>query len=107
MMQVNLQVFTAMLDLGADPQQAVEASRWTSVQQGQGANWPHDGDCPAHRRAGVWPGRGARVGGARAPAQSRGSTEGPSCSVQAIRVAENGMRIAGSDPWRDGWAVAW
>src|SRR3984957_1747739 len=42
--QVNLQVLTAMMDLGADPQTAVEAPRWTSVQQGQGANWPHDGD---------------------------------------------------------------
>jgi len=36
-----------------------------------------------------------------------GPLEGPSCSVQAIRVAENGMRIAGSDPRRDGWAAAW
>ena len=42
--QVNLQVLTAMMDLGADPQTALEAPRWTSIQQGQGANWPHEGD---------------------------------------------------------------
>jgi len=32
--------------------------------------------------------------------------EGP-CSVEAIRVLENGVRMAGSDPRRDGWAAAW
>jgi gamma-glutamyltranspeptidase/glutathione hydrolase len=32
--------------------------------------------------------------------------EGP-CSVQAIRIAENGVRMAGSDPRRDGWAAAY
>ena len=42
--QVNLQVLTAMLDFGADPQTALEMPRWTSSQAGQGANWPHDGD---------------------------------------------------------------
>ena len=42
--QVNLQVLTSMMDLGADPQSALEAPRWTSSQQGQGANWPHEGD---------------------------------------------------------------
>ena len=42
--QVNLQVLTAMMDLGADPQTALEAPRWTSIQRGQGANWPHEGD---------------------------------------------------------------
>ena len=42
--QVNLQVLTAMMDLDADPQTALEAPRWTSIQQGQGANWPHEGD---------------------------------------------------------------
>jgi gamma-glutamyltranspeptidase len=106
-MQVNLQVLTAMLDLGADPQQAVEAPRWTSVQQGQGANWPHDGDC----RLTVEPGFGQDVARGLEALGHRlnrvGPLEGPSCSVQALRVAENGMRIAGSDPWRDGWAVAW
>ena len=34
-----------------------------------------------------------------------GPLEGP-CSVQAIRVMENGVRMAGSDPRRDGWAGA-
>ena len=42
--QVNLQVLTSMMDLGADPQSALEAPRWSSSQQGQGANWPHEGD---------------------------------------------------------------
>ena len=106
MMQVNLQVLTAMLDLGADPQQAVEAPRWTSVQQGQGANWPHDGDC----RLTVEPGFGQDVARGLEALGHRlnrvGPFEGP-CSVQAIRVAENGMRIAGSDPRRDGWDAAW
>jgi gamma-glutamyltranspeptidase/glutathione hydrolase len=32
--------------------------------------------------------------------------EGP-CSVEAIRVLSNGVRMAGSDPRRDGWAAAW
>jgi hypothetical protein len=27
--------------------------------------------------------------------------------VQAIRVMENGVRMAGSDPRRDGWAGAY
>ena len=29
------------------------------------------------------------------------------CSVAAIRVLENGVRAAGSDPRRDGWAAAY
>ena len=104
--QVNLQVLTAMLDLGADPQQAVEAPRWSSVQQGQDANWPHEGDGGLT----VEPGFGEDVLRgleARGHVLHRvGPLEGP-CSVQAIVLAENGMRIAGSDPRRDGWAAAW
>src|SRR5262249_57334109 len=42
--QINLQVLTAMIDLGYDPQQAAEMPRWSSTQPGQEANWPHD--CP-------------------------------------------------------------
>ena len=103
--QVNLQVVTAMIDLGADPQTALEMPRWTSSQAGQGANWPHDGDAALT----VEPDFGADV---LSDLERRGHTltrvghlEGP-CSMQAIRVMPNGTRVCGSDPRRDGWAGA-
>ncbi len=104
--QVNLQVLTAMMDLGADPQTALEAPRWTSSQQGQGANWPHEGDdCLS-----IEPEFGADVLNGLERLGHRlnrlASLDGP-CSVQAIGIAENGVRMAGSDPRRDGWAGAY
>lgn len=103
--QVNLQVLTAMMDLGADPQTAVEAPRWTSIQRGQGANWPHDGD----GRLTIEPGFGDGVLAGLERLGHRlnrvGPLEGP-CSVQAIRVLDNRVLAAGSDPRRDGWAGA-
>jgi gamma-glutamyltranspeptidase len=104
--QINLQVLTSMMDLDADPQTALEAPRWTSSQQGQGANWPHEGD----GRLTIEPGFGADVLAGLEKLGHRlnriGPLEGP-CSVQAIRIAENGVRMAGSDPRRDGWAGAY
>ena len=103
--QVNLQVLTSMMDLGADPQTALEAPRWTSIQQGQGANWPHDGD----GRLTVESSFGADIVAGLVQLGHRlhrvGPLEGP-CSVQAIRVMDNGVLAAGSDPRRDGWAGA-
>jgi gamma-glutamyltranspeptidase/glutathione hydrolase len=104
--QINLQVLTSMMDFDADPQAALEAPRWTSSQQGQGANWPHEGD----GRLTIEPGFGADVLAGLERLGHRlhriGPLEGP-CSVQAIRIAENGVRMAGSDPRRDGWAGAY
>jgi gamma-glutamyltranspeptidase/glutathione hydrolase len=104
--QVNLQVLTSMMDLGGDPQSVLEAPRWTSSQRGQGANWPHDGD----GRLTVEPGFGEDVlrGLERLGHQLNrvGPLDGP-CSVQVIQIAENGVRMAGSDPRRDGWAGAY
>ena len=103
--QVNLQILTAMMDLGADPQRAVEAPRWTSIQRGQGANWPHDGD----GRLTIEPGFGPDILSGLERLGHRlnrvGALEGP-CSVQAIRVLENRTLMVGSDPRRDGWAGA-
>jgi gamma-glutamyltranspeptidase len=105
--QVNLQVLTAMIDFGLDPQQAAEMARWASNRPGEYANWPHDGPdelvverrVPAAVREEL-----ARRGH---PLRTVGDLEGP-CSVEIIRRdAASGMLIAGSDPRRDGWALAW
>ncbi|MEJ1975951.1 MAG: gamma-glutamyltransferase [Acetobacteraceae bacterium] len=104
--QVNLQVLTAMLDFGADPQTALELPRWTSSQVGQGANWPHEGDGALTIEADF----GADI---LADLERRGHRLnrvdplcGP-CAMQAIRLMPNGVRVAGSDPRRDGWAGAY
>ena len=105
--QVNLQILTAMADFGLDPQQAAEMPRWTSNIPGQYANWPHDGEdaltierrFPEAVRAEL-----ARRGH---PVKTVGDLEGP-CSIEIIcRDQATGMLLAGSDPRRDGWALAW
>jgi gamma-glutamyltranspeptidase/glutathione hydrolase len=105
--QINLQVLTAMVDFGLDPQQAAEMPRWTSNVPGQYANWPHDGEdaLTIERR---FP-EAVREELARRghPVKTVGDLDGP-CSVEIIRRdAATGMLLAGSDPRRDGWALAW
>jgi gamma-glutamyltranspeptidase len=104
--QVNLQVLVAMLDLGFDPQTAVELPRWTSSQSGQSANFPHDGDGTLTIESDF----GEEVLDALARKGHRlkrvGHLEGP-CAMQAVRLMPNGVRAAGSDTRRDGWALAY
>jgi gamma-glutamyltranspeptidase len=104
--QINAQVLTAMMDLDADPQAALEMPRWTSVQRGQGANWPHDGDGRLTIEADF--GEDILSGLERLGHRLNrvGPLEGP-CIAQAIRIMDNGVRVAGSDPRRDGWAGAY
>lgn len=104
--QINLQVVTAMIDDDLDPQAAVDLPRWTSSQQGQGANWPHDGDETLTIEHGFSAPIMAALERRGHKLKHVGPLEGP-CSVQAIRIAENGVRMAGSDPRRDGWAGAY
>jgi gamma-glutamyltranspeptidase/glutathione hydrolase len=105
--QINLQVLSAMIDFGLDPQQAAEMPRWTSNVPGQYANWPHDGEdaliierrFPEAVRSEL-----ARRGH---PVKTVGDLDGP-CSVEIIhRDPASGILLAGSDPRRDGWALAW
>ena len=105
--QINLQILTAMIDFGLDPQQAAEMPRWTSNVPGQYANWPHDGEdaLTVERR---FP-EAVRSELARRghPVKTVGDLDGP-CSIEIIRRdPATGMLLAGSDPRRDGWASAW
>jgi gamma-glutamyltranspeptidase len=104
--QINLQIATAMIDFGLDPQQAAEMPRWTSNVPGQYANYPHDGpDVLTMERR--FPEEVRRELARRGhPANPVGDLEGP-CSVEIIRREDDGMLLAGSDPRRDGWALAW
>lgn len=104
--QINAQIIVSLVDHGFDPQQAVELPRWSNVQPGQDSKWPHLGDdklllenpidaqvMDALRQ------RGHRV--ADTP-----WLHGPG-AVSCIRVLHNGIRVAGADPRRDGWAGAY
>jgi gamma-glutamyltranspeptidase len=104
--QINFQIATAMLDFGLDPQQAAEMPRWTSNVPGQYANYPHDGpDVLTMERR--FPDDVRRELARRDhPVATVGDLDGP-CSVEIIRRAPDGMLLAGSDPRRDGWALAW
>ena len=104
--QINFQIAAAMLDFGLDPQQAAEMPRWTSMVPGQYANYPHDGPdvLTIERR---FPEEVRRELARRGhPVDSVGDLDGP-CSVEIIKRLPDGTLLAGSDPRRDGWALAW
>lgn len=104
--QVNFQVLVSCAAYGFDPQQALEAPRWTSSQPGQESNYPHAGGSVLTIERGFGE---ATIAGLRERGHEVkvvGDLEG-ACSVAAIRVLANGVRQAGSDPRRDGWAAAW
>lgn len=101
----NFQIATAMADFGLDPQQAAEMPRWTSMVPGQYAHYPHDGPdaLTVERR---FPEEVRRELARRGhPVDTVGDLEAP-CSVEIIR-REGDMSLAGSDPRRHGWALAW
>ncbi len=105
--QVNLQVLTAMIDLGLDPQQAAEMPRWSSTEPGQEANWPHDCPDALNLEARFSPEVRAELRARGHPVVELGELDGP-CSVEIIRRdPATGLLMAGSDPRRDGWALAY
>jgi gamma-glutamyltranspeptidase len=105
--QINLQVLTAMIDFGLDPQQAAEMPRWTSNVPGQYANYPHDGEDALTIESRFPDAVRSELSRRGHPVHTVGDLEGP-CSIEIIRRDRaTGMLLAGSDPRRDGWALAW
>jgi gamma-glutamyltranspeptidase/glutathione hydrolase len=104
--QINFQVLTAMIDFGLNPQQAAETPRWTSNAPGQYANYPHDGPDVLTMERRFPDGVRRELASRGHPVNMVGDLEGP-CSVEIIARDAGGMLLAGSDPRRDGWALAW
>jgi gamma-glutamyltranspeptidase len=104
--QVNAQALTAMIDRNLDPQTALEHPRWTSSQLGQGPSWRNE----SHGRLTIEEDYGPDI---LQELEKRGHVLqkvphlGGPCAMQAIRIMPNGVRVAGSDPRRDGWAAAY
>ena len=104
--QVNLQAAVALIDFGLDPQQAVEAPRWISSQPGQEANWPHGGGSGLTLEADFPTPTIEELRAKGHQLHVVPHLEAP-CSLSCIRIQDNGVRMAGSDPRRDGWAAAY
>jgi gamma-glutamyltranspeptidase/glutathione hydrolase len=103
--QVNAQLLSFLIDFSLDPQSAVERPRWSSSQIGQGI-----GALESDARLLVETDFGEAV---LSDLESRGHQlnrvaplHGP-CSAQIVRILDNGIRMVGSDPRRDGWAGAY
>ena len=104
--QTNFQIAVAMLDLGLDPQEAVEAPRWSSNQPGQDSNYPHIGELALTLEDRFTTDVSAELERRGHRVVRVGDLDGP-CNAAVIRVLDNGVRMAGSDPRRDGWALAY
>jgi gamma-glutamyltranspeptidase / glutathione hydrolase len=104
--QVNFQVLTAMVDFGLDPQQAVEMARWQSLQPGTSANWPHDAFDQLTIESRMPEATIVELARRGHNVERLGPLDGP-CSVNVLRFeADGGYWQAGSDPRRDGYAIA-
>jgi gamma-glutamyltranspeptidase len=83
----------------------VEVARWTSSQPNQAANWPHGGDQSLTLERGVSDDVLKGLAHRGHDVKTVAPLAGP-CSVACIRLLDNGTKMAGSDPRRDGWAAA-
>jgi gamma-glutamyltranspeptidase / glutathione hydrolase len=105
--QTNLQVISHVLDCGLSVQEAVEAPRWRHTQNGTESEYPHacadelilEERFPESTRAAL-----QRRGH---PLRMIGAWEA-SGSQQMIQIDQRtGVMAGGSDPRRDGCALAW
>ena len=105
--QTNLQLVTHIIDFGMNPQEAVEAPRWRSLQNPMESTIPHvcanvlqlESRFPEEVRAAL---------AARGHELEILSDWGAAGSAQAILIdSQSGVLVGGSDPRRDGYACGW
>ncbi len=104
--QTNLQLVTHIIDFGMTPQEAVEAPRWRSLQNPMESTVPHTCD-DVLQLEGRFPDDVRRGLAARGHELDILDDWGGPGSAQAILIRpDSGALIGGSDPRRDGYAVA-
>lgn len=105
--QTNLQVITHIIDFGMTPQEAVEAPRWRHIGRGTESTYPH-GETDQVNLESRFP----------EPVRDKLAAKGHTVHVigaweatgnaQAVLVDPvTGTIVGGSDPRRDGYALAW
>ncbi|MCH8289492.1 gamma-glutamyltransferase [Candidatus Poribacteria bacterium] len=105
--QTNLQLITHVIDFGMNPQEAVGAPRWRSLQNPMESTVPHtcddmlqlEGRFPEEMREGL-----AQKGH---ELQVLGDWGGPGSAQMILIHPDSNALIGGSDPRRDGYAVGW
>jgi gamma-glutamyltranspeptidase/glutathione hydrolase len=106
-LQTNLQVLTHLLDFGLDPQEAVEAPRWRHIGDGTESEFPHR----SPDRLLMEERFDAEVRRELAAMGHPLETIGPWAAMGSEQViqqdARTGTMVGGSDPRRDGCALAW
>ena len=86
---------------------AVEAPRWAHTDRDQVADFPHLGPTELRMESRFARGVADDLRRRGHPVTEIGPLEGP-CSLEIItRNPTTGILLAGSDPRRDGWALAW
>ena len=105
--QTNLQMVTHVIDFGMNPQEAVEAPRWRSLQNPMESTIPHT--CADRLQLEGRFGQEVRNGLAQRGHDLEILADwGGAGSAQAIMIQpDTDVLIGGSDPRRDGYAVGW
>lgn len=105
--QTNLQLLTHIIDYGMNPQEAVEAPRWRSLQNPMESTIPHT--CPDVLQL-----EGRFADDVRTGLREKGHDldilddwGGPGSAQVIMMNSDTGALIGGSDPRRDGYAVGW
>jgi gamma-glutamyltranspeptidase/glutathione hydrolase len=103
--QVNLQTLLYAKEFGFDPQQALEAPRWTHFQPGTGSYYPHVDQDQLVIESRYAPDVLDELRKRGHNLSVVGPLEG-SCAASMILRDPGGLLSAGADPRRDGWAAA-
>jgi gamma-glutamyltranspeptidase / glutathione hydrolase len=105
--QTNLQVLTHLLDFGLDPQEAVEAPRWRHVGDNTESEFPHRSPERLLLEERFDPETRAALAALGHPVETIGAWAAMGSEQVIQQDARAGIILGGSDPRRDGCALAW